>query len=158
MTAIARIVVPVDFSTHADRAIDYALAMGTHFGACVELFHVVEDPFGSGGWGSEVFVSDLDGIRERAVKEAQALLEERRAAIPATSVPLVATVRMGHVAQTIVDYAAEVQADLIVMGTHGRTGVAHFIIGSVAERVVRVAPCPVLTVGARQADKVHAAA
>jgi nucleotide-binding universal stress UspA family protein len=158
MTAIARIVVPVDFSTHADRAIDYALAMGTHFGACVELFHVVEDPFGSGGWGSEVFVSDLDGIRERAVKEAQALLEERRAAIPATSVPLVATVRMGHVAQTIVDYAAEVQADLIVMGTHGRTGVAHFIIGSVAERVVRVAPCPVLTVGARQTDKVHAAA
>jgi universal stress protein A len=158
MTAIARIVVPVDFSTHADRAIDYALAMGTHFGACVELFHVVEDPFGSGGWGSEVYVSDLEGIRERAVKEAQALLEERRAAIPATSVPLVATVRMGHVAQTIVDYAAEVQADLIVMGTHGRTGVAHFIIGSVAERVVRVAPCPVLTVGARQTDKVHAAA
>ena len=158
MTAIARIVVPVDFSTHADRAIEYAMAMGKHFGACVELFHVVEDPFGSGGWGSEVYVSDLDGLRERAVKEAKARLEARRAAIPASNVPLVATVRMGHVAQTIVDYAADVQADLIVMGTHGRTGVAHFIIGSVAERVVRVAPCPVLTVGAHRLDKAHAAA
>jgi nucleotide-binding universal stress UspA family protein len=158
MTAINRIVVPVDFSPHADRAIDYAMTLGKHFGACVELFHVVEDPFGSGGWGSEVYVSDLDGIRERAVKEAQAHLEARRAAILATNVPLVATVRMGHVAQTIVDYAADVQADLIVMGTHGRTGVAHFIIGSVAERVVRVAPCPVLTVGAHKIDKVDAAA
>jgi len=158
MTAIARIVVPVDFSTHADRAIDYAMAMGKHFGACVELFHVVEDPFGCGGWGSEVYVSDLDGLRERVVKEAKARLEARRAAIPASNVTLVATVRMGHVAQTIVDYAADVQADLIVMGTHGRTGVAHFIIGSVAERVVRVAPCPVLTVGAHRIEKAHAAA
>jgi nucleotide-binding universal stress UspA family protein len=158
MTAIARIVVPVDFSTHADRAIDYAMAMGTHFGACVELFHVVEDPFGSGGWGSEVYVSDLDGLRERAVEEARNRLDARRTAIRAGDVPLVATVRMGHVAQTIVDYAKEVAADLIVMGTHGRTGVAHFIIGSVAERVVRVAPCPVLTVGAHTVENAHAAA
>jgi nucleotide-binding universal stress UspA family protein len=158
MTAIARIVVPVDFSTHADRAIEYAIAMGTHFGACVELFHVVEDPFGSGGWGSEVYVSDLDGLRERAVEEARNRLDARRTAIQAGDVPLVATVRMGHVAQTIVDYAKEVGADLIVMGTHGRTGVAHFIIGSVAERVVRVAPCPVLTVGAHTVEKADAAA
>ena len=159
MTAINRILVPVDFSPHADRAIDYALTMAQHFGACVvELFHVVEDPFASGGWGSEVYVSDLDGIRERAVEEAQRRLEARRTAIQAGNVPLVTTVRMGHVAQTIVDYAADVQADLIVIGTHGRTGVAHFIIGSVAERVVRVAPCPVLTVGAHGIDRAHAAA
>jgi nucleotide-binding universal stress UspA family protein len=78
--------------------------------------------------------------------------------IPAGSLPLVATVRMGHVAQTIVDYAKDVGADLIVMGTHGRTGLAHFIIGSVAERVVRMAPCPVLTVGATEAKGAHAAA
>jgi nucleotide-binding universal stress UspA family protein len=158
MTAIARIVVPVDFSTHADRAIEYAMEMGKHFGACVELFHVVEDPFGSGGWGSEVYMSDLDGLRERAVAEAKTHLEERRKAIPAGHTPLVATVRMGHVAQTIIEYAKDVHADLIVMGTHGRTGLAHFIIGSVAERVVRLAPCPVLTVGVTEARKAHAAA
>jgi nucleotide-binding universal stress UspA family protein len=65
---------------------------------------------------------------------------------------------MGHVAQTVIDYARDVRADLIVMGTHGRTGLAHFIIGSVAERVVRLAPCPVLTVGAVRASDAHAAA
>jgi nucleotide-binding universal stress UspA family protein len=158
MTAIARIVVPVDFSTHADRAIDYAVMLGQQFGACVELFHVVEDPFGSGGWGSEVYVSDLDGLRARALEESKRRLEARRSMIPAPGLPLVATVRMGHVAQTIVDYAKDVGADLIVMGTHGRTGLAHFIIGSVAERVVRVAPCPVLTVGGAFAGRAHAAA
>jgi nucleotide-binding universal stress UspA family protein len=158
MTAIARIVVPVDFSAHADRAIEYAVTFGKQFGACVELFHVVEDPFASGGWGSEVYVPDLDGLRERAMEEARIRLEARRSTIPAGSLPLVATVRMGHVAQTIVDYAKDVGADLIVMGTHGRTGLAHLIIGSVAERVVRLAPCPVLTVGGVDAGHAHAAA
>jgi nucleotide-binding universal stress UspA family protein len=157
MTAIARIVVPVDFSAHADRAIEYAVTLGKHFGACVELFHVVEDPFGSGGWGSEVYLSDLDGLRERALEEARVRLEACRAAIPAGPFSVVATVRMGHVAQTIIDYAKNAHADLIVMGTHGRTGLAHFIIGSVAERVVRLAPCPVLTVGTVSASA-HAAA
>ena len=158
MTAIARIVVPVDFSAHADRAIEYAITLGKQFGACVELFHVVEDPFGAGGWGSEVYMSDLDGLRERAIEEARIRLEARRLMIPAGAAPLIATVRMGHVAQTIIEHAKEVGADLIVMGTHGRTGLAHFIIGSVAERVVRVAPCPVLTVGGAHIGRAHAAA
>ena len=158
MTVIARIVVPVDFSAHADRAVEYATTLGKHFGACVDLLHVVEDPFGSGGWGSEVYVSDLDGLRERALEEAKVRLETCRSAIPAGPFSVVATVRLGHVAQTIVDYAKNANADLIVMGTHGRTGLAHFIIGSVAERVVRLAPCPVLTVGLEKAGKAHAAA
>lgn len=157
MTAIARIVVPVDFSAHADRAIEYAVTLAKHFGACVELFHVVEDPFGSGGWGSEAYMSDLDGLRERALEEAKVRLETCRSSIAAGPSSVVATVEMGHVAQTIVDHAKTAQADLIVMGTHGRTGLAHFIIGSVAERVVRLAPCPVLTVGGVTANA-HAAA
>jgi nucleotide-binding universal stress UspA family protein len=158
MTAIARIVVPVDFSGHADRALEYALTLGKQFGACVELLHVVEDPFGAGGWGSEVYISDLDGLRERAIEEARLRLEARRSMIPAGAPALAATVRMGHVAHTIIEHAKDVGADLIVMGTHGRTGLAHFIIGSVAERVVRVAPCPVLTVGGAYAARAHAAA
>ena len=158
MTAINRILLPVDFSAHSDRAIEYAMTIGTHFGACVELFHVVEDPFESGGWGSEVYMSDLDGLRERALEDAKVRLETCRSSIPAGSFAVVATVRMGHVAQTIVDYAKTVQADLIVMGTHGRTGLAHLIIGSVAERVVRLAPCPVLTVGLETSNNAHAAA
>jgi universal stress protein A len=158
MTAIKRILVPVDFSAHSDRAIEYAITMGKHFGACVELFHVVEDPFESGGWGSEVYMSDLDGLRQRAIDDAKARLERCLSTPPAGSLPLVTTVRMGHVANTIVEYAKTIQADLVVMGTHGRTGLAHFIIGSVAERVVRLAPCPVLTVGLEKSNKAHAAA
>jgi nucleotide-binding universal stress UspA family protein len=157
MTRIARILVPVDYSAHSDRAIEYAVTMAKHFGACVELFHVVEDPFEAGGWGSETYLSDLDGIRQRAIEEATVRIERCRSAIPASDASVVATVRMGHVANTIVDYAGTLPADLIVMGTHGRTGLAHFIIGSVAERVVRLAPCPVLTVGLEKANTAHAA-
>ena len=158
MTAINRILVPVDFSAHADRATEYALNMGKHFGACVELFHVVEDPSESGGRGSDVYISDLDGLRQRALEDAKARLERCRSTLPAGDFSLVATVRMGHVAHTIVEYAKAISADLIVMGTHGRTGLAHFIIGSVAERVVRLAPCPVLTVGLEKSKKADAAA
>jgi nucleotide-binding universal stress UspA family protein len=158
MTAINRILVPVDFSAHADRAIEYAVTMGKHFGACVELLHVVEDPFESGGWGSEVYMSDLDGLRQRALDEAKTRLERCRSTLTGGEFSIVATVRMGHIAHTIVEYATAISADLIVMGTHGRTGLAHFIIGSVAERVVRMAPCPVLTVGLEKTNKAHAAA
>ena len=83
MTAINRILVPVDFSAHSDRAIEYAVTMGQHFGACVELFHVVEDPFENGGWGSEVYLSDLDGIRQRALDDAKARLEHCRSTLSA---------------------------------------------------------------------------
>jgi universal stress protein A len=158
MTAINRILVPVDFSAHSDRAIEYAMTMGKHFGSCVELLHVVEDPFESGGWGSEVYLSDLDGLRQRALDEAQARLESCRSTLSGGGLSIVATVRMGHVAHTIVEHATAIRADLVVMGTHGRTGLAHFIIGSVAERVVRLASCPVLTVGLENSNKAHAAA
>ena len=149
MTAITRILVPVDFSTHADRAFEFALSLARSFHAYVELLHVVEDPFAAGGWGSEVYLSDIDGLRERAIADASTRLDDIRAALSAQDVPVVVTVRMGRPAQTIVDYAQAVHADLIVMGTHGRTGFAHLFVGSVAERVVRAAACPVLTVGAK---------
>ena len=159
MTPITSILVPVDFSTHADRAFDYALTLARSFSAYVELLHVVEDPFAGGGWGSEVYLSDIDGLRERAIAEASTRLDEIRAALPAHDVPVVVTVRMGRPAETIVEYAQAVHADLIVMGTHGRTGLAHLFVGSVAERVVRTAACPVLTVGANTLEhEGHAAA
>jgi universal stress protein A len=148
MTAITRILVPVDFSTHADRAFGYALTLARSFDASVELLHVVEDPFAGGGWGSEVYLSDIDGLRARAIEQASVRLEECRAALLAQDVPVATTVRMGRPAQTIVEHAKAIGADLIVMGTRGRTGLAHMIAGSVAERVVRTALCPVLTVSA----------
>jgi nucleotide-binding universal stress UspA family protein len=158
MTAITRILVPVDFSAHANRAIDYAVMLARSSHATVELLHVVEDPFAEGGWGSEVIVPDIDGLRERAIADASVRLDECRAALLPQELPVSASVRMGRPAQTIVEFAETVHADLIVMGTRGRTGLAHVIAGSVAERVVRTAHCPVLTVGAlAAAQAVHAA-
>jgi nucleotide-binding universal stress UspA family protein len=159
MTAITRILVPMDFSAHADRAVEYALTLARSFNAYIELLHVVEDPFAGGGWGSEMYLSDIDGIRERAITEATTRLEMRRTGLLENAVPITATVRMGRPAKTIVEHADAMHADLIVMGTRGRTGLAHMIAGSVAERVVRTAPCPVLTVGATGVEQAaHAAA
>jgi nucleotide-binding universal stress UspA family protein len=159
MTVINRILVPTDFSAYADRAAEYAITLAQRFNADIELLHVVEDPFAGGGWGSEVYLADIDGIRERAMTDATTRLEACRAALLAHTVPITATVRMGRPPKTILEHADAVHADLIVMGTRGRTGLAHMIAGSVAERVVRTAPCPVLTVGAAGVEHgTHAAA
>jgi nucleotide-binding universal stress UspA family protein len=142
---ITRILVPIDFSAHSDRALDHAAALAQTFGACVELLHVVEDPFTHGGWGSEMYVPDITQIRRDAIEAAARQLEATRKAIAARDVPVVATVRMGRPAPTILEYADAVKANLIVMATHGRTGLARMLIGSIAEQVVRAANCPVLT-------------
>ena len=86
--------------------------------------------------------------------EAQARLAYRAVA-PTGEVRVRHEVLFGDGAKTIADYAAIRGCDLIVMGTHGRTGVAHLLMGSVAERLVRTAPCPVFTVRQRRAEKAH---
>jgi universal stress protein A len=142
---ITRIVVPVDFSAHSEYALEHAAALAKTFGAYVELVHVVEDPFAHGGWASEMYLPDITQIRQDAMGDAARQLECTRKAIVDRSIPVVTTVRMGRPAPTIVEHADAVSADLIVMGTHGRTGFARMLIGSVAEQVVRSARCPVLT-------------
>jgi len=111
----------------------------------LELLHVLDDPFVSDGMAAEAYISEAPALRSAMLQDAREKLLHRsvRHAQPVT----VATeVLFGHGARTIADYAAERGIDLIVMGTHGRTGVAHLLMGSVAERLVRTAPCPVLTV------------
>jgi nucleotide-binding universal stress UspA family protein len=160
MTAtITRILVPMDFSAHSDVALRYATTLASRFGATVELLHVVEDPFVSGAWGFEAYLPNLAEVQEQLVAEAENRLAECRATVSGQGVPAVATVRTGRIASTIVEYAKGLEADLIVMGTHGRTGFTHLVMGSVAERVVRMAPCPVLTVrdAAAHADRERAA-
>ena len=143
---IAHILVPLDFSTNAARALRYAKTLASRFGASLELLHVVEDPFTSGAWSSEIYVPNIVELRGSLVKDAEQRLAVDQSALSLEGVPTIATVRTGPVGYTIVEYAQAVHADLIVMGTHGRTGLAHIFMGSVAERVVRTAPCPVLTV------------
>ena len=139
---ITRILVPTDFSDDAGAALTYALGLAQPFGAAVALLHVVEDPLAAGVWSSEVYTAQIAGLQINLVRDAEQRLKEYAAE---RGGPITTEVRTGPAAHVILDFAREQAFDLIVMGTHGRTGLAHVVMGSVAERVVRLAPCPVLT-------------
>jgi nucleotide-binding universal stress UspA family protein len=150
---IRRILVPIDFSADADVAMQYAIDLARSFGASVDVLHVVENPLAAGMWSAEAYRVEIAGLQINLVRDARERLRKEIARAGALPNGLEHDVRVGHPATTIVDYAREKAVDLIVMGTKGRTGVAHVLAGSVAERVVRTAPCPVLTVrGPRQAE------
>ena len=145
MTRITRILVPTDFSATADAALDAAYVLAERFGASLELLHVLDDPFVVDGMAAEAYISEGPAVRTAMLQEAQERLRHR--ASPREGIPDIKTeVLFGHGARTIAEYAVERGTDLIVIGTHGRTGFAHLLLGSVAEQLVRTAPCPVLTV------------
>jgi nucleotide-binding universal stress UspA family protein len=142
---LTRILVPTDFSADADAALQYAIALGKPFGASIRLLHVIEDPVAAGMWSAEYYTGDVTGLLVNLVRDA----DERLTAIQkslATSASITTETRTGAPAATIIEAAREHDDELIVMGTKGRTGLAHLLMGSVAEHVVRLAPCPVLTV------------
>lgn len=131
---IARIVAPTDFSVCSMRALRYAERLARRFGAEIVLVHV--DP--ALLLGSEV-AETRQGVAQKELEDLVVLLATR-------GVQARAVVRAGAPAGEILTTAETEHADLIVMGTHGRTGIAHALIGSVAENVVRRSRCPVLTV------------
>jgi universal stress protein A len=141
------ILVPTDFSSCGDAALKYATALAHSMGAKLLIVHVEEPPLAYGG--GEMYY----GIAEPDQKEIERML----AAVRPTrdDVPHESRIITGAPADAIVDLAAEVDADMIVMGTHGRTGLGRLLMGSVAELVVRRAGCPVLTV--RQSSDVATA-
>jgi nucleotide-binding universal stress UspA family protein len=145
MTRITRILVPTDFSPTADAALDYAFGLAEKFDASLQLLHVLDDPFVFEGMSAEAYIAEAPVLRTAMLDDARERLRHRAAPRPG-GVPVETEVLFGHGARTIAEYAAERGVDLIVMGTHGRTGFAHLMVGSVAERLVRTAPCPVLTV------------
>ena len=151
--SITRILVAVDFSAHSDRALRYAARLAGQVGASVELLHVVEDI--SYGAFSEVYVPNMPDLLQDMVNNGVQRLTSLKAALFPSRADVETTVFVGRPASAIVDHARAGAFDLIVMGTHGRTGLSHMFTGSVAERVVRTAPCAVLTV--RGADAPAAA-
>ena len=145
---ITRILVPVDFSVHSDRAVRYAMELAGKVGARVELLHVVENPVVSGAWSSEIYVANLPELLESLMADANRRLEMVKTATAREGIEVGTCVVSGTPAHMILDEARTGRFDLIVMGTHGRTGLSHVLMGSVAERVVRRAFCPVLTLRA----------
>lgn len=141
---ITRILVPLDFSAHSQRALDYATELAVRTGASLHLLNVVE-PIEATVFGSEMYVPSLPEITDNMVAESRRQIARCAAGLP-RGVTATTEVAIGPAATTITDTASDRTCDLIVMGTHGRTGLGHLFMGSVAERVTRLAPCPVLTV------------
>ena len=147
MRRIERILVPIDFSPCSRAALEHATLVSASFGATIDVLHVWEPP----GF-IPVDTMIIEGERERTLAEfartrAGQLMEELLAAIESRGVPVRGRLASGPPVETILEMARH-DYDLIVMGTHGHTGLRHFLAGSVAEKVVRHAPCPVLTVRA----------
>jgi len=137
MFALQRILVATDFGPAAEAALTYGRALAKNFGATLTVMHVAENFF------LRATIADPHALKAAVARRLEERLtaEDRRAlharAVLETS---------DQPADAITTYAKQAEIDLIVMGTHGRHGISHLLVGSVAEHVVRTASCPVLTV------------
>jgi nucleotide-binding universal stress UspA family protein len=147
MIVLRSVLTATDFSEPANRALDYAKGIAESFGAVLHIVHVaadvmLEDPM--------LTASSLEEIRESA-DSALAKIDERITADERGRLGVRTAVLQGEPHDAILAYADEHKIELIVLGTHGRGAIEQFILGSVAERIVRHAKCPVLTVKADEA-------
>jgi nucleotide-binding universal stress UspA family protein len=141
-----QILVPTDFSPPSEAALEYARILAAKFGSSLRILHVIDDPTASSDFVADGFAPSTEDIRTALLEQARTRLDGVMNQVDRTRYHAHADAVLGMPAAAIVDYAAATHASLIVMGTHGRTGLAHLLMGSVAEQVVRTAPCPVLTV------------
>ncbi len=147
MTLPRKILVPTDFSECADHALAYAVKLAVPLDATIYLVHAITVSLGS---FPEIGVAQATWSIETSTKNAQESLDKRAAQYGAR-VPFASSiVDVGDARDVIDTAAATMGADLIVIGTHGRRGLRRILLGSVAESVVRSAPCPVLTVSNKQ--------
>lgn len=144
------ILVPYDFSEHSKKALETALDLARRFDASLHLLHVVTPPIvayptmGTTAAPPSSLLLELRESAERSLNDVVAGIENAPG-------PVKAHISAGGAtAETIRETAAQLGADLIVMGTHGRTGMARVFLGSVAERTLRLAPCPILMVWAEE--------
>ncbi len=151
MVQIKRILNPTDFSESSSEGTKFALEFAERFDAELHLLHVIHDvstqipDFGMG----LAFPGFAEQIPERMQKQEEAAIKGLSELTPtgwSKDHSVVMAVKQGQAFVEIIRYARSHHIDLIVMGTHGRSGLAHALLGSVAERVVQKSPCPVLTI------------
>lgn len=142
MKEIHKIIVPIDFQQHTGRVVDYAVYIAQKLNAGLYFTHVVEDAVVYGDFTDSTSLASFeDRQAEHAERMMKKLVEENKN----TCTSCEGKVSRGDVVDTIIQYAREEGGDLIVIGTHGRKGLEKMWLGSVAERVVKRAPCPTLT-------------
>jgi len=154
MIALKNVLVPTDFSETSDCALRYGKALAGAFGATLHVVHIVEEPYGQ-PWAVEAYGFSLAALQDEWIKDAQGRLAASLTADETAKMKAVTATVLGHPVMEVLRYAKDNAIDLIVMGTHGRGPLGHVVLGSVAERVVRKAPCPVLTVREKERDFVE---
>lgn len=140
--SIRKILVPVDFSECSRKALRYAIPFAMQFEASLTLLYVTPMNYTVGEFGMVDSPLMASQVREAEEKAMAKLLREEIG----DRVPVIQQTRLGRPASEIAAAAKEMDADLIIIATHGHTGLKHMLLGSVTEDVVRIAPCPVLVV------------
>jgi nucleotide-binding universal stress UspA family protein len=150
MIVLKNVLIATDFSDASKVALDYGRDLARSYGATLHVLHVVEDA--SYSYGGEVGFA-LPNLQEQLNAAARKNLEKLVTEDDRKSLRLMTAIDTKvNAAAGITGYAQAKSIDLIVVGTHGRGGMQHLLMGSVAERVVRTAPCPVLTVRAHERE------
>ena len=146
MITLKNILVATDFGEAADAALAYGRELSSHFGATLHLLHVAESVYVA-TYGAETYAANAPNLQHELEDVTRARLDELAMGSDSGTPPAKpVVVTSSSPASAIIDYAGKNDADLSVMGIHGRSALAHLLMGSVAEKVVRLAPCPVLTV------------
>jgi nucleotide-binding universal stress UspA family protein len=143
MTTLKNILVATDFEDASDTALRYGRELARRFGATLHVLHVVEDVVMYGT--VEGYTPNLAELQREAEEEAGLRLSSLLSAEDRDQLHAKTVLMTGAPASAVIDYARKARIDLILIGTHGRTGLGHFVMGSVAEKIVRLATCPVLT-------------
>lgn len=144
---LKKIMIPVDFSEHSLKALHYAKAFAKQYKAKLAVVHVVEQMVYPGDWMYPPIT-----VTEWAGEKRQEVLKKLQHFIKKAGIEAELMVRLGRAWQEIIEAAKEQESDLLITSTHGYTGLKHALLGSVAEKVIRHAPCPVLTVHAHERD------
>lgn len=140
----SKVLVPVDFSPFSDFAADYAIYLATKYNSVITLFHVVV--LYEADVDEEAHVKQLEEIIKRKEENTRELFDRHRQKFIAKDIKINSVIERGvSAANVILDYIDEHQFDLVIMGTHGRTGIKNWIYGSITEKVVRLSKIPVLT-------------
>ena len=143
-----RILVPIDFSDHSRKALDYAIKFAQQFDSEIELVNVVTPVIYAEGMVLPAAMENLDQVTE---EHAMSELKKLAASDAVKGLTVKTRVLLGNPYDEIVTHAKKEETDLLLITTHGRTGLQHFLLGSTAEKILRHAPCPVLVVR----DKEH---
>ncbi|HHH30424.1 MAG TPA: universal stress protein [Polyangiaceae bacterium] len=150
MPELKRILVPVDFSTCSREALRQAIELAASFDAEVHAVHVWEpSPYVSPDslvWLNGEQKSFWDHMRLQLIEQLRAAVDEAVSASGSKPAVIATKVVSGYTSETILSTVRDEGFDMVVMGTHGRTGLTHVLLGSVAERIVRLASCPVMTI------------